>query len=61
MPYFRNPPGPTPCEELPQPTSVMDQIKNKSDALSRNASKRKLSDETSGYYYLLILFICCYI
>lgn len=46
MPYFSNAPGPTPCEELPQPLSVMEQIKNISDA-SRN-TKRKLSEETSG-------------
>jgi hypothetical protein len=46
MPYFSNAPGPTPSEELPQPLSVMEQIKNVSDA-SRN-TKRKLSEETSG-------------
>lgn len=49
MAYFSNLPGPTKYEELPQPQSVVEQIKNKSDALSRNASKRKLSDEQSGY------------
>lgn len=48
MPYFSNGPGPTPPENLPQPQSVMDRIKNKSDALSRNPSKRKLSDETTS-------------
>lgn len=48
MPYFSNAPGPTPCEELPLPMSVTEAIRNKSDALSRNISKRKLSEETSG-------------
>nr|AGH55867.1 Cyclin dependent kinase 7 [Brachionus manjavacas] len=49
MTYFGNAPGPTPPEDLPQPQSVMDRIKNKSDALTRNPSKRKLSDETSSF------------
>ncbi|CAF0761502.1 unnamed protein product [Brachionus calyciflorus] len=48
LPYFSNAPGPTPPESLPQPQSVIDRIKNKSDALARNPSKRKLSDETSS-------------
>lgn len=48
MPYFSNAPGPTPPEDLPQPQSVLERIKNKSDALTRNTSKRKLSDETSS-------------
>jgi hypothetical protein len=50
MPYFSNAPGPTPINDLPQPISIAEQIKNKSDALSKiaNASKRKLSEETSG-------------
>jgi hypothetical protein len=40
--------GPTLPEQLPLPLSVTENIKNKSDLLSRNSSKRKLSDETSG-------------
>ena len=47
MPYFSNAPGPTPCSDLPKPQSVIDQ--NKLDAnLTRNASKRKPSDEAAG-------------
>lgn len=48
MPYFSNAPGPTPSENLPQSMSILEQKKNKADALAKNASKRKLSDETSG-------------
>ena len=52
MPYFSNAPGPTPCEELPMPASVMERIKNKSDAMegiSRiSALKRKPSEEVVG-------------
>ncbi len=48
MPYFSNAPGPTPISELPQPATIAEQIKNKSDALKANAGKRKLTDETSG-------------
>ena len=48
MPYFSNTPGPTPCEDLPMPLSVLDQIKNKSEALSKNLSKRKLPEDSSG-------------
>lgn len=48
MPYFRNPPGPTPCEELPQPQSVLDQINKTRADLDRNPSKRKPSDEVAG-------------
>jgi hypothetical protein len=55
MPYFSNSPGPTPCEDLPLPLSVMEQIKIKSDALSRNnLSKRKPSEEASGRFKNLI-------
>jgi hypothetical protein len=57
MPYFSNAPGPTPCEELPQPLSVMEQIKNISDN-SRN-TKRKLSEETSGKRTLVASFRIC--
>ena len=50
MAYFSNAPGPTPVSDLPQPMSIVEQIKNKSDALAKlaNSSKRKLSEETSG-------------
>lgn len=48
MPYFKNPPGPTPCEELPQPQSVLDQINKTRADLDRNPSKRKPSDEVAG-------------
>jgi hypothetical protein len=52
MPYFSNAPGPTPCEDLPLPLSVMEQIKNKSDALGRNnLSKRKPSEEAAGFFF----------
>lgn len=50
MPYFSNAPGPTPSELLPHPTSILEKIKNKSDALAKNGSmgKRKHSDENIG-------------
>ena len=56
MPYFSSAPGPTLCEDLPLPLSVMENIKNKSDALSKNISKRKLSEEASGIYIYKFYF-----
>lgn len=44
MTYFSNKPGPTPCEQLPHPTSILEKIKNKSAAMN----KRKHSDENIG-------------
>jgi hypothetical protein len=53
MPYFSNPPGPTPSELLPHPTSILEKIKNKSDALAKNGAmgKRKHSDENIGFRF----------
>jgi hypothetical protein len=58
MPYFNNPPGPTPSELLPHPTSILEKIKNKSDALAKNGSmgKRKHSDENLGSKFCLLFF-----
>ena len=51
MPYFSNAPGPTPSEELPHPKSILEKIKNKSDAINKsNLAKRKLSDENAGKF-----------
>lgn len=47
LPYFSNHPGPTPCEDLPHPLSILEKIKNKSDALRNNTSKRKHSEDNS--------------
>lgn len=50
MPYFCNAPGPTPCENLPHPTSILEKIKNKSDAIKNGTmGKRKHSDENIGF------------
>jgi len=64
MPYFSNAPGPTPCEQLPHPMSILEKIKNKSDALAKNGAngKRKHSDENLGFIlYSYIIFYKFYI
>jgi len=48
LPYFSNYPGPTACEDLPHPLSILEKIKNKSDMLRNNAGKRKHSDDNSA-------------
>lgn len=48
LPYFSNSPGPTKCEELPHPLSILEKIKNKSDQIRTNGSKRKHSDDNSA-------------
>jgi cyclin-dependent kinase 7 len=46
MAYFSNYPGPTANEKLPHPSSILEKIKNKSDAFNKN--KRKTNEDISG-------------
>jgi len=52
MPFFSNSPGPTRGEDLPHPMSILEKLKNKSDMLRTNASKRKHSEDNSGNFLL---------
>jgi cyclin-dependent kinase 7 len=58
MPYFSNAPGPTPCEQLPHPMSILEKIKSKSDAIAKNGAngKRKHSDENLGFILYLKIY-----
>ncbi len=52
MPFFSNSPGPTRGEDLPHPMSILEKLKNKSDMLRTNASKRKHSEDNSGNFFV---------